>query len=80
VVDARQRVIPLPSAEIPVQCAARRQVLGDRPPLAAGAEDVQQPVNQRPLVHAALVAAALGGRNERREHHPFRIRQITRIA
>ena len=60
-VDARQRVIPLPAAEIPVQCAARRQVLGDRPPLAAGAEDVQQPVNQRPLVHAALVTAALGG-------------------
>src|SRR5208283_2742875 len=40
VVDAIQRSIPAPAIEVVVYCAARGQILGDRAPLAAGAEDV----------------------------------------
>ena len=37
VVDAIERAVPAPQIEIIVDRRARRQVLGDRPPLAAGA-------------------------------------------
>src|SRR3984885_10916576 len=39
-VDAPQRAIPLPAVEVVVHRAARRQVLRDCAPLAAGAQEV----------------------------------------
>ena len=57
--DAPQRAISLPQVEIIMQRAARRQVLRDRPPLAAGAEDGHQPVDHRAHVDRPLAAAAL---------------------
>ena len=38
------------------------------------------PSTKHPLADSALVAATLGERSERREHHPFRIRHITWAA
>src|SRR5271165_7337421 len=37
IMDAIERAVPAPQIEIIVDRRARRQVLGDRPPLAAGA-------------------------------------------
>src|SRR5277367_4427059 len=45
VVDAIERAVPAPSVEIIVERRARRQVLGDRPPLTPGAQDIHQPVD-----------------------------------
>jgi len=39
VMDAVERAVPLPQAEIIMDRAPRRQVFGQRPPLAAGAQD-----------------------------------------
>ena len=39
VVDAIERAVPAPQVEIILQRRARRQVLSDRPPLTAGAQD-----------------------------------------
>ena len=64
----------------PLQRSARQQFLGDHAPLASSAEIVKPPVKQRADVHNALVAAALGGWNERREHSPFRVCHITRAT
>ena len=80
VVDAIERAVPVPQIEIIVDRRARRQVLGDRPPLAAGAQDIHQTVDDLPHVHRTLVAAALGRRNERLNQRPFLVRQIARIA
>src|SRR3954454_5143867 len=42
VVNAPERAVVVPSVEVVVQGAARRQVLGDRGPLAACAQDVHE--------------------------------------
>ena len=79
VVDAPQRAIPIPAAEVVVHRAARRQVLRQRRPLAAGAENVHHPVDHFTHHHRALVAAAFGGRDQRRDQRPFRVRQVARV-
>src|SRR5208282_5042804 len=56
VVDAIERAVPAPQIEIIVDRRARWQVLGDRPPLAAGAQDIHQAVDDFAHVHRPPVA------------------------
>jgi len=78
--DAFQRAVAVPAVEIVVQGAVRRQVLGDRPPLATGAQDVQEPVEDFAYVHGAVSAAVLGRRDQRGHQGPFGICQVALIA
>ena len=80
VVDAVQRSIPAPAIEVVVYCAARGQVLGDRAPLATGAEDVHQAVDHLAQVDRPLIAARFGRRDQRTDLRPFFIGQVTLIA
>ena len=78
--DAIQRAVVVPQVEEAVHRRARRQVLRDRTPLAAGAEHVHQPVDDLADVDRALVAAALGGRDQGRNERPLFIGEIAGIA
>ncbi len=57
-----------------------RQVLRDRPPLAACAQHVHEPVDYLAHIHMTLVASALGRRKQRRDVSPLFVRQIAGIA
>ena len=78
--DAIEGTVAAKAVEIIVKRRARRQVLRNGAPLAAGAEDVHQAVDHLVLVDMASVAAALGRRNERLDMRPFRVSQIARIT
>src|SRR3954466_4234024 len=80
VVNAAERAVVVPSVEVVVQGAARRQVLGDRGPLAARAQDVHAAVGHLAQVDRPLVAAALGGRDQWGNQRPFRVGQVTWVA
>src|SRR3954451_11121661 len=80
VVNAPERAVVVPSVEVVVQGAARRQVLGDRGPLAARAQDVHEAVGHLAQVDRPLVPAALGGRDQRGDQRPFRVGQVTWVA
>src|SRR3954470_6463048 len=80
VVNALERAVVVPSVEVVVQGAARRQVLGDRGPLAARAQDVHEAVGHLAQVDRPLVAAALGGRDQWGNQRPFRVGQVTWVA
>ena len=75
-----QRVVICPAQEVAVDRAARRQILWQRSPLAARAENVHEPVEDRADVDRALVAAAFGRWNERLDQRPLLVRQIARVA
>jgi hypothetical protein len=79
-VNAPERAVVVPSVEVVVQGAARRQVLGDRGPLAARAQDVHEAVGHLAQVDRPLVAAALGGRDQWGDQRPFRVGQVTWVA
>jgi hypothetical protein len=57
--DAIERAIPAPQIEVIVQRRARRQVFRDRPPLAAGRQNVHEAVHDLAHDHRALVFAPL---------------------
>jgi hypothetical protein len=57
-----------------------RQVLRDRTPLASRAQNIHDPVHHFAYIDAALVAAALGWRDQQFDVRPFIVRQITRIS
>src|SRR5581483_6132498 len=78
-VDAVERPIIVPAAEIVVHRAPRCQVRGQRAPLTAGREDIHPPVHHCPHIDLPLVAAALGGRDQRADDRPFFVGQIARI-
>ena len=71
---------PTPQVEIIVERRARRQVLGDRPPLTPGAQDIHQAIDDFAHDDMTPIAAALGRRNERLHKRPFLVCQIARIA
>src|SRR3954464_2829681 len=54
VMDAIQRAVGVPAAEVVVHRAAGRQVLRQRCPLAAGAQDIHKPVDNLPLDSSTL--------------------------
>ncbi len=62
--------------EIAMRRTARREVLGNSPPLAAGGKHVHQSVHDFPHVNRALAASALRRLNQR----PFFIGQVAWIA
>jgi hypothetical protein len=78
--DALQRAVPTPKIEIIEQCAARWKVFRDRSPLATRAQNIHDAVHDFASIDVASVAAALGGRDQRRHMRPFLVRKITRIA
>src|SRR3954454_2373458 len=80
VVNAPERAVVVPSVEVVVQGAARRQVLGDRGPLAARAQDVHEAVGYLAQVDRPLVAAALGSRDQWGDQRPFLVGQVTWVA
>ncbi len=75
-----ERAVPAPQAEIVIQRRARRQIFRDGPPLAAGAQDVHQPIDNLAKVHRTLVAAALSWRDAGRDQRPFLMGQVAWIA
>ena len=80
VVDALQRSVPIPQHEVRMRRALRRQVLGQRLPLATRREHVEDCVENLANIHLAPTAAALGWRDHRLNQRPFGIRQVTRIS
>jgi hypothetical protein len=78
--DAPQRAVVVPAAEIVVHCAARRQVLWQRGPLAARAQDIHQSVDDLPLDDGSLVPTPLGGRNEWSDNRPLAVGQVAGVA
>jgi len=78
--NAIERAVPAPQIEVVVQGRARRQVLRDRPPLAARTQNIHQAVNDFAQVDRPLIAAALGRRNMQRDQRPFLISQVRGLA
>src|SRR5207248_4122364 len=60
--------------------AARRQVLGDGAPLAAGAQHIHDAVDDLALIGLALAPAMFGGRDERLDQRPLGIGEIARVT
>ena len=74
--DAIQRAIPVPQAEVIMHGASGRQVLGKVAPLAAGTQNIHHAVDHRADIDAPFTAAALARWNERLDKRPFRIAQV----
>ena len=68
-----QRPIIVRSAQIVVNGAAWRQVLGDIAPLATGPEELHQAIHHLADVDRPLVATALGWRDQRFNQRPLRV-------
>jgi hypothetical protein len=79
-VDTIQRPVIIPKVKIFEQRTAWRQVLGDRAPLAARAQDVHQTVHDFTDIDAPPAPAPLGRWYQRRNMSPFIIRHVTRVA
>src|SRR5262249_36989167 len=80
VMNALQRAIPGPQVEIGPYRALRRQVLGQRLPLAARRQHVENAVQNLAHIDRALAAAVLGGGEHGLDNHPFGVNQITWIT
>ena len=78
--DALQRAVPVPQHEIVVHRGLGRQVLGQRAPLAAGAEQVHHAVDHLADIDAPFAAAGLARRDQRLDQRPLLIGQVARIA
>jgi len=61
------------------QRAAWRKILRNCAQLATRAENIEQAIDQAPIIHAALIAAALRARGERGQHGPLLVCQVTRL-
>ena len=79
-VDALQRAVPIPQLEIMVHRAFRRQILGQRLPLAAGPQQVKKAVENLAHVDVPRPAATSCRRNRRRHQSPFFIGETTCIT
>ena len=79
-VNSLKRSVPTPKIEVIVERRARRQVLRDGAPLAAGAEDVHEAVDDLAHLDMTSIAAALSRRNQRLDMRPFGVGQIARVA
>jgi hypothetical protein len=78
--DAIERPVIIPAAEVIVHRAAWRQVLGQRSPLTTRAQDIHQPVDYLSLIDGPLVTTSLGGRDQRPDQSPLLISHITRVT
>jgi len=78
--DPIQRAVANPPRKIDMQRAARRKVLGNIAPLAAGAQYIHHTVHHRPHVRPPFAAATSGGRDHRLDIGLFVIGQVARIS
>ena len=69
--DAIQRAVPVPQAEVIMHGASGRQILGQRAPLAAGAQNVHHAVDHLADSDAPFAAAGLARRDQRLDMRPF---------
>ena len=80
VMDPPERAVPFPAQDVAMQRAARRQVLRDRTPLAAGAENIEQTIDYLAQVHRPRRAATLRRRDHLGDQRPLGIGHVTGIA
>src|SRR5262252_8991173 len=78
--NAIQRAVIAPSVEVVVHGALGRQILRDRVPLAACAENIHDAVDNFADVHRPLVATTLGRWDFRFELRPVFVGQVTLVA
>ena len=78
--DAVQRPVVIPAAEIIVHRAAGRQVFRQRRPLTAGAQDVHYPVHHCPHIDRSLVATLRRRRDQWADQRLLLVGQIARVA
>jgi hypothetical protein len=78
--DALQRAVPVPQHEVIMRGAFRRQILGQRLPLASGPKHVEDRVQSLSNIDRTLAPAVPSRRNHRLDQRPFGVGQITRIA
>ena len=71
VMDALQGAVPVPELEIVVHRALRRQVFGQRLPLASGPEHVENPVQDFAHVDRAFASTVSRRRDHRHNNGPF---------
>jgi hypothetical protein len=72
VMDALQGAVPVPELEIVVHRALRRQILGQRLPLAAGPQHVEDPVEHLAHVHRPSAPAVPAWRDHGAQRCPIR--------
>ena len=75
-----QGAVMVPTLQVVVQGASRRQVLGNVAPLAARAQHIYDAVQNLPHVHRSMPAAMLGGRDHRSTQRPLLVRDVARVA
>src|SRR6202167_5911481 len=78
-VKAVERAVIAPQVEIIIERRARRQILRNRSPLTARAQNIHQAVDHFAFVDMAPVAATYGRRDHRRNMSPFGICQVAWI-
>src|SRR5262249_46515177 len=79
VVDPVQGAVPAPLVEVPPDGALGGQVAGQVAPLAAGAEDVEDGMDDVPQVGRAGPAAGSGGREEWLDQGPLVVGDVTGV-
>jgi hypothetical protein len=78
-VQPPERAVPGPKGEIVVHRALGRQVFRQGPPLAAGRQHIEDPVQHLADLDGALTATALGRRDEGLDQRPLLIGEIARV-
>src|SRR5262249_39595191 len=80
IMDLHQRSIVVPTLEVAVNGAARRQVLWQSSPLTASAEDIQNAIQHFTNIDLPLASPALRRTDEGFHQFPFSVRHIARVA
>ena len=80
IVDALQRAVPIPQLEIMVHRALRWKIFGQRLPLAAGPQQVEEAVDDLAHVGIPRPSTTSCRWDHRRHQRPFFIGEITRIT
>jgi len=78
--NAIQHAVAVPPNEVVVDRAAGREILRKVAPLAAGAQDIHDPVHDRAHVGSPLAAAWFRRRNKRFDKRPLVVRQVARVS
>jgi len=78
--QAPQRAVPSPQRQVIVHRALGRQVLGQSAPLAAGCQNVEDPVQDLAHDHRPLAAAALGRRDQGLHQRPLGVGEVAWVT
>ena len=76
VIDPFPRPISAPAPTVVIDDAPRRQIIGDKPPRTASAQDIQDRIDDLPFGIGFRPAARFGSRNQWFENLPFSIIEI----